>query len=166
MGWVVNATPRPLYPQRKRAGAHCIGGWLGPRAGLEGCGKSRPHRDSILGPSRPWRVALPTELSRPTHTHTHTHTHIYIYIYIYIVRTNWKKYSNCERYTRPLCEVRNNDILCSTKSLLNFYITETNVQQRIIVLLCTVLNHSHFQLWNNLYKKKSKCISLDLDKNV
>jgi hypothetical protein len=29
MGWVVNAT-------------HCIGGWVTPRAGLEGCGKSRP----------------------------------------------------------------------------------------------------------------------------
>ena len=22
-------------------------GWVGPRAGLDGCGKSRPHRDSI-----------------------------------------------------------------------------------------------------------------------
>ena len=40
-GWVVNATPRPLYPQ-ERPGAHCIGGWVGPRAGLDGCGKSRP----------------------------------------------------------------------------------------------------------------------------
>jgi hypothetical protein len=30
---------------------HCIGGWVGPRAGLDGCGKSRPHRDSIPGPS-------------------------------------------------------------------------------------------------------------------
>ena len=47
MGWVVNATPRPLYP-RERPGTHCIGGWMGPRAGLDGCGKSRPpHRDSI-----------------------------------------------------------------------------------------------------------------------
>jgi len=27
-------------PPGKRAGTHCIGGWLGPRAGLEGCGKS------------------------------------------------------------------------------------------------------------------------------
>jgi len=26
-----------------------LGGWVGPRVGLEGCGKSRPHRDSILG---------------------------------------------------------------------------------------------------------------------
>jgi hypothetical protein len=26
----------------KRPGAHCIEGWVGPRAGLEGCGKFRP----------------------------------------------------------------------------------------------------------------------------
>ena len=44
-GGMVNATPRPLYP-RKRPVTHCIGGWVGPRAGLEGCGKSCPHRDS------------------------------------------------------------------------------------------------------------------------
>jgi hypothetical protein len=61
---VVNATPRPLYPQ-ERPGTHCIGGWVGPRAGLDGCRKSRPHRDSIRGPSSPQRVAIPTELSRP-----------------------------------------------------------------------------------------------------
>jgi len=40
MGWVVNATPRPLYP-RERPGTHCIGGWVRPRAGLDRCGKSR-----------------------------------------------------------------------------------------------------------------------------
>jgi len=50
MGWVVNATPRPLYP-REKPGTHCIGGWVGPRAVLDLCGKSRPHRDSIPGPS-------------------------------------------------------------------------------------------------------------------
>jgi hypothetical protein len=26
-GWVVNATPRPLYP-RERSGTHCTGGWV------------------------------------------------------------------------------------------------------------------------------------------
>jgi len=31
--WVVNATPRPLYP-RERPSTHCIGGWVGPKAGL------------------------------------------------------------------------------------------------------------------------------------
>ena len=50
MGWMVNATPRPLYPQ-ERPGTHCTGGWVDPRAGLDRCGKS---------------VAIPTELSRPT----------------------------------------------------------------------------------------------------
>ena len=40
MGCVVNATLRPPYP-RERIGTHCIGGWVGPRAGLDGCGKSR-----------------------------------------------------------------------------------------------------------------------------
>jgi len=29
---------------------HCIGCWVGPEAGLDGCGKSHPHQDSIPGP--------------------------------------------------------------------------------------------------------------------
>ena len=34
-----------------------------PSAVLDGCGKSRPHRDSIPEPARPYRVAIPTTLS-------------------------------------------------------------------------------------------------------
>ena len=30
MGWMINATPRPLYP-RERPGTHYIGGWVGPQ---------------------------------------------------------------------------------------------------------------------------------------
>ena len=41
MGWLVNATPRPLY-SRERPVTHCIGDWVGLRVGLDGCGKSRP----------------------------------------------------------------------------------------------------------------------------
>jgi hypothetical protein len=37
-GWAVNATPWPLY-SRERPGSHCIGGWVGSRAGLGGCGR-------------------------------------------------------------------------------------------------------------------------------
>ena len=48
-GWVVNATTRPLYP-RERPGTHCIVGWVGPRAGLDGCGKSRPHPQPEFDP--------------------------------------------------------------------------------------------------------------------
>jgi hypothetical protein len=48
--WI--AAVRPLYPL-ERPGAHCTGGWVGPRAGLDVCEKSRPQRDSIPGPSSP-----------------------------------------------------------------------------------------------------------------
>jgi len=54
-----------------------LGSWVSPRAGLDGCGKSRLHRYSIPRPSSPLRVAIqrtdiynlcpiPTELSRPS----------------------------------------------------------------------------------------------------
>jgi hypothetical protein len=45
-------TPAARYP-RERPGTHCTGGWVGPRAGLDRCGKSRPHRDSIPIPTSP-----------------------------------------------------------------------------------------------------------------
>ena len=32
-------------PLGKRPGTHCIGGWVGPRARLNGCEKSRPYRN-------------------------------------------------------------------------------------------------------------------------
>jgi hypothetical protein len=45
-GWVVKVTSRPLYSRVKTTGTHCIGWLLGPRADLDGYGKSSsPHRD-------------------------------------------------------------------------------------------------------------------------
>ena len=38
MGWVVNPTPRPLYP-RDWPGAYFMGRWADPRDGLNGRGK-------------------------------------------------------------------------------------------------------------------------------
>jgi hypothetical protein len=52
-GWGVSVTPRTLFTLRERTVTHCTGGWVGPSAGLDRCGKSRPHRDSIPGPSHP-----------------------------------------------------------------------------------------------------------------
>jgi hypothetical protein len=46
MGWVVNATPRPLYP-REIPGTHFVEGFVVPRTGLDRWGKSRPNRDTI-----------------------------------------------------------------------------------------------------------------------
>jgi hypothetical protein len=61
--WVVKA---PTPSKEARYPTHCVGGWVGPRAGLDGCAKSLQHRDSIPGPSDPQWIATPTELSRPT----------------------------------------------------------------------------------------------------
>ena len=61
-GWEINATPRPLYP-RGRPGTHCIGGWVGPKAGLDGCGKS-PHT-GIRTPDRTIRSESLYRLSYP-----------------------------------------------------------------------------------------------------
>jgi hypothetical protein len=48
--WLTH-TPAALPPGRP--GTRCIGGWVGPRAGLDGCGKSSHNRDLIPGPSSP-----------------------------------------------------------------------------------------------------------------
>jgi hypothetical protein len=52
VGWVVNATPRPLYP-RERPGTHCIGGWADLRAGQDGA--KILASTGIRSPDRPAR---------------------------------------------------------------------------------------------------------------
>ena len=46
-----------------------------------GAGNLAPHRDSMHGPSSPWRVAMPTELSQPKYSNK-----------------NWKNLSILERF--------------------------------------------------------------------
>ena len=53
MGWVVSAMARLPPPPWECTSTHCIGGWVGLRAGVVGCGKSRLRWDSIPGPSSP-----------------------------------------------------------------------------------------------------------------
>jgi hypothetical protein len=43
----------PADLPRERPGTRCIGGWVRPRTGLDGCGKSRHRQNSIPGLSRP-----------------------------------------------------------------------------------------------------------------
>jgi len=82
-----------IYP-RERPGAHCTGGWVRPRAGLDGRKISSPLGFDP-GPSSRYSVAVPTEL--PTRQvlclsllreyiieHKSCILTIYIYIYIYI----------------------------------------------------------------------------------
>jgi len=58
--------PASLYAG-SRGSTNFTGGWLGPSVGMDRCGKCRPHWDLIHGPSRPYRIAIPTELTRPTY---------------------------------------------------------------------------------------------------
>jgi hypothetical protein len=52
-GWVINATPWLLYPPVKDPVPIVIGGWVRPRADLDGCGKSRqPPSTGIRLPDR------------------------------------------------------------------------------------------------------------------
>ena len=55
--------PAALYP-RERHGTHFTGGWVGPRAGLDGW-KISPHRNSIPGRLARSSVAIPTEPPAP-----------------------------------------------------------------------------------------------------
>ena len=58
--------PAALPPEMRLCN-HCIGGWVGSRADLDGCGKSGTHKNSIPGPSNLQGIAIPTELCRPTY---------------------------------------------------------------------------------------------------
>ena len=53
-GWSASR-PGRLYP-RESPGTHCTEGWVGLRAGLEGCGK--PRLAGIRSPDRPARSEL------------------------------------------------------------------------------------------------------------
>jgi hypothetical protein len=76
-GGVVNATPRPLYP-REINGTHCVEGWVGPMAGLEGCRKPRPPTE-IRSPDRPARDESLYRLSYPSpHLNTQLHKKKYL----------------------------------------------------------------------------------------
>jgi len=63
--WVVSCTPRPLFtPGKDTVPIVQEAGWA-PGSVWTG-GKSRPHRDSIPGPSSPYLVAIPTEVPGKT----------------------------------------------------------------------------------------------------
>jgi len=65
----------PAALPRRRPGTHCIGGRVGPRAGLNGCGNSRRHCDSITRPSSRY-----TDWAIPA------------YINLYILLISWQTY--------------------------------------------------------------------------
>ena len=78
--------PAALYP-RERPGTHCTGVRVGPRAGLDRCGKSGPHRDWIPRPVQHIASRYTDLATEPIYVYIYMGTYImpiYIYIYIYI----------------------------------------------------------------------------------
>jgi hypothetical protein len=51
MGVGVQRHAPAALPLGERPGTHCIGGWVVHGTGLDGCGKSRLHLDSVPVPS-------------------------------------------------------------------------------------------------------------------
>ena len=61
-------------PPRKRPSTHCRGGWVGPRAGLDRCGKSLPPPGSDPRTVQPVASRY-TDLAIPAHTVDYTHAY-------------------------------------------------------------------------------------------
>ena len=78
--WVVSVTPWPLFT-RERPGTHCTEGWVGPRAGLDKCGKSRRPTGMIRSPDSPARRQSLYRLSYPAH---------WVYLNVYIIFFSFK----------------------------------------------------------------------------
>jgi hypothetical protein len=60
-------------PPGKRAGNNYIGGWVGPRAGLDECGNSRPPPTEIPSPDLPARSKSLYRLSYPGPSYKFSH---------------------------------------------------------------------------------------------
>ena len=105
----MKATSGPLYPL-ERHGTHCIGGWVGPRVGLDGCGKSHPAT-RIRSPDRPacseslYRLSYPGPSFRCTCMYA---TRAFVAGLDSVVGTRW------------FCDVRSRDVvlLCSDSACL------------------------------------------------
>jgi hypothetical protein len=78
MGWVVNATSRPLYP-RERTGIHFIGGGVGP--GPIWTGAENPTHTGIRSPDRPASSESLNDWAIPAHN---TPRFIPINLYVYL----------------------------------------------------------------------------------
>jgi hypothetical protein len=98
--------PAALY-SRERPGTHCTEGWVGPRSGLDRCGKSRPT--GVRSPDRPARSQSLYRLRYPAHILHVCVSKIrlkqnYLYIFFFICNHIPTKISRNTRGTRAhLC---------------------------------------------------------------
>ena len=67
--WVVNSTPRTALPQGMRSFNNFTRTRVGPRAGLDGCRKSRPYRVFFPFPLFPFDPFCTSKSLRPSSCH-------------------------------------------------------------------------------------------------
>ena len=170
MGWVVNDTLRPLHPL-ERPGTHCIGGWVGTRTGLDGCGKSRPHWDSIPGLPSPQRVAILSALYRPTDcdipAHTLCKTVIKISALERIVKFTEKQIMKQQQYSlileRKFFQI---DWCCITNFEKRIKVLSTQIIVFRVVTLCSLVDACKLpretqclllQAWPQIWRQDVHC---------
>ena len=91
--------PAALYP-RERPGTHCTEGWVGPRVGLDRCGKSRPPLTRIRFPDRPPRSQSLYRLSYPVHGSSYAVIFFHITILIPTINyTTFTMQAECKQAT-------------------------------------------------------------------
>ena len=132
--------PAAFYPQ-ERHGIHCTGGWVGPRAGLDRCWKSRFHRDSIPGPSSPQPVALPTELHGP-HKNQKTvpiiHTLSWNYPFLASLSTSW----------RPILILSSHLCLVLVNDVFFFQTLRPKLRMHLSFIRVTCPDHFYSFIWS------------------
>jgi hypothetical protein len=83
--WVVSFTPRSLYPTEMFPDTHWIGGWVGPRAGLDAVVERKiPIRCRDLNPRSSSLSPSPIPLSY-SGSQTYIYVSLCVYMYIYIL---------------------------------------------------------------------------------
>jgi hypothetical protein len=85
---------RAALPPGERPCTHCTGGWVGPRAGLDVCGKSRLPT-GIRFPDRPARslVAKGNVLENNFYKSRQTQINLFIHIKSYYWATSFRRIS-------------------------------------------------------------------------
>jgi hypothetical protein len=74
--------PGALPPGERAPGSHWIGGWIGPRAGLDAVEKRKSLHCRESNPGRPARRYTDWAIPTPTDTHAPTYKPLVYYVYV------------------------------------------------------------------------------------
>jgi len=144
-GWLKQRPGR--FNPGKRTGANCTGSWLLPRAGLDGCGKSRPNR--IGSPDHSPIASRHTDCSIAAHECSQIWTHIYIGFYFpcsllnSFCRTGWTTRKGWWTGIREVGQAERTDEKTETTKLISAFCSLFSTRLKIS---CRIFSgHKHKQ---------------------